>query len=44
MACGPEDPGLILCLTQVRNGVIFFLSVFVIQFNVLIQLSLFSGE
>ena len=44
MACGPEDPGLIPRLAQVRNGVIFFLSVFVIQFNVLIQLSLFSGE
>ena len=33
MACGPEDPGSILHLAKVHYDVIFFLGVFMIQFN-----------
>ena len=33
MACGPEDPGSIPRLAKVHYDVIFFLGVFMIQFN-----------
>ena len=33
MASGPEDPGSIPLLAKVHNDVIFFLGVFMIQFN-----------
>ena len=32
-ACGPEDPGSISHLAKVHNDMIFFLGVFMIQFN-----------
>ena len=35
MACGPEDPGSIPRLAKVHNDVIFFLGVFMIQFNLI---------
>ena len=35
MACGPEDPGSIPRLAKVNNDVIFFLGVFMIQFNLI---------
>ena len=33
MACSPEDPGSIPRLAKVHSDVIFFLGVFMIQFN-----------